>query len=420
VTPYRCEQDSINGALWRIFVYDNNYPMDNAVHFLIDTLANRWEYSPLGWAGRDELFLADSIGRYCGDATLKTTAMSSQSSDAVDNRITAFIRNAGMITFESSLGAVGRSGDSVFCDVDGARPILPLLAGESDSPMGFYLPRSDWRCDISDAESSVVGISFVTDSLILDYRRSGVNGTDSDRLLYSSTDSNLWVFGADTPRSYIVRAIMIGVTEERVVSISGLVGSANDSCLFGPGSQSEFTLGNFGEESSYNIELEVVGTIGRGRFASDDILLPSNTTHQLVPDWENLQEEQLKIMIDSGNDGSIDDSLLVANIITDVKDDDYGGALPYSFELSQNYPNPFNPVTTIEYSLPERSNVTIEIYNVLGQRVQTLVNREESAGSYTVTWDGSDASGKPAATGLYLYRFQAGDHVETKKMLLLK
>ncbi len=109
-----------------------------------------------------------------------------------------------------------------------------------------------------------------------------------------------------------------------------------------------------------------------------------------------------------------------AQIITDVKDDEFGDILPFRFELSQNYPNPFNPITTIKYNLPERSHVTIEVYNSLGQKVRTLVNREESAGSYTITWNGTNSSGKSVSTGVYLYRFQAGNYVESKKMLLLR
>jgi len=108
------------------------------------------------------------------------------------------------------------------------------------------------------------------------------------------------------------------------------------------------------------------------------------------------------------------------NIITDVEDDEHGDILPYRFELSQNYPNPFNPVTTIEYSLPRRSSVKIDVFNLLGQKVRTLVDREESAGSYTIEWDGTNTSGQSVSTGVYFYRFQADDHVETKKMLLLK
>jgi hypothetical protein len=108
------------------------------------------------------------------------------------------------------------------------------------------------------------------------------------------------------------------------------------------------------------------------------------------------------------------------DIATDIDDDEHGNVAPYRFELSQNYPNPFNPVTTIEYSLPQRSHVIIGVYNVLGQKVRLLVDREEDAGTYTITWNGSDASGNAVSTGVYLYRFQAGDHIGTKKMLLLK
>jgi hypothetical protein len=94
--------------------------------------------------------------------------------------------------------------------------------------------------------------------------------------------------------------------------------------------------------------------------------------------------------------------------------------LPYRFELSQNYPNPFNPVTTIEYSIPTRSQVTIEIFNVLGQKVRMLVNESKAAGSYRIEWNGSDNTGQPVSTGIYLYRFSAGDIVQTKKMVLMK
>jgi predicted outer membrane repeat protein len=120
----------------------------------------------------------------------------------------------------------------------------------------------------------------------------------------------------------------------------------------------------------------------------------------------------------AGDGGANIGALGIGCTYTDVPDQPQ--LLPGEFSLSQNHPNPFNPVTTLEYSLPERSHVTVEIYNVLGQKVRTLIDHEESAGSYTITWDGTDISGKSVATGIYLYRFQSGEYVETKKMLLLK
>ena len=95
-------------------------------------------------------------------------------------------------------------------------------------------------------------------------------------------------------------------------------------------------------------------------------------------------------------------------------------SLPDRFSLSQNYPNPFNSTTIIEYDLPIPAHVTVEIYNMVGQKVRTLVDDNRAAGFCKVEWDGNTSSGRAAATGIYLYRIQAGDFVRTKKMLLLR
>jgi hypothetical protein len=86
-----------------------------------------------------------------------------------------------------------------------------------------------------------------------------------------------------------------------------------------------------------------------------------------------------------------------------------------SYELSQNYPNPFNPSTTIRYSVPERSNVVLKIYDILGSEVSTLVNEDKDAGIYSVNFNASHL-----ASGIYLYRLQAGSFVQTKKMIIIK
>jgi hypothetical protein len=117
----------------------------------------------------------------------------------------------------------------------------------------------------------------------------------------------------------------------------------------------------------------------------------------------------------------ISPSLAIWSKLTSTSvDDETGGKLPHNYALSQNYPNPFNPSTTIEYSVPKRSLVTIEICNLLGQKVRTLVNETKSAGTYKSVWDGTDDMGKQLSTGVYFYRLRAGDAIESKKMLLLK
>ncbi len=96
-------------------------------------------------------------------------------------------------------------------------------------------------------------------------------------------------------------------------------------------------------------------------------------------------------------------------------------ALPVAFRLEQNYPNPFNPSTTINFALPQQAQVTLEVYNMLGQRVATLVAGEElTAGHHNVVWNGRNQMGNPVASGVYIYRIQAGDFTDVKKMLFLK
>jgi len=96
------------------------------------------------------------------------------------------------------------------------------------------------------------------------------------------------------------------------------------------------------------------------------------------------------------------------------------GTLPGGYSLCQNYPNPFNPTTTIRYDLPELADVRIAVYNVVGQVVRTLVDRQMSPGQYETVWDGRDDSGSPVSSGLYLYRMTAGNFSQSRKMLLLK
>jgi len=99
--------------------------------------------------------------------------------------------------------------------------------------------------------------------------------------------------------------------------------------------------------------------------------------------------------------------------------------IPDRFSISQNYPNPFNPATQIFYQLPRDSHVTIEIYNILGQKIITLVDRPEEAGYYNISWRGVDSAGREVPSGIYLYKIQAyspegGRFQQIKKMLLLR
>ncbi|HIO36569.1 MAG TPA: T9SS type A sorting domain-containing protein, partial [Candidatus Marinimicrobia bacterium] len=94
--------------------------------------------------------------------------------------------------------------------------------------------------------------------------------------------------------------------------------------------------------------------------------------------------------------------------------------LPEMFTLHQNYPNPFNPTTTIRFEVPIPSQVSLRIYNIMGQEVSTLTQSWFPIGSHSLVWNGKDHRGAPVSAGVYIYRLQAQGFQKTRKMVLLK
>lgn len=116
--------------------------------------------------------------------------------------------------------------------------------------------------------------------------------------------------------------------------------------------------------------------------------------------------------------------LSLFSLVTDVTD---VTSLPRSFELYQNYPNPFNPSTTIAYDIPALSRVSVQVFNMVGQLVTTLVDQEQAPGRYSIVWNGRTDKGGLAASGVYFYRINAVERsasqrqfVSTRKVILLK
>lgn len=112
---------------------------------------------------------------------------------------------------------------------------------------------------------------------------------------------------------------------------------------------------------------------------------------------------------------------------TDMEEKEELAGVPERFSLSRNYPNPFNPTTTIPFTVASKQktvnspiHATLAIYNTLGQRVKTLVDETKTPGYYDVIWDGRDDKGEEVASGTYIYKLEADDFKQTKKMILLK
>jgi hypothetical protein len=171
----------------------------------------------------------------------------------------------------------------------------------------------------------------------------------------------------------------------------------------------------------------------------------SNAGHVRVYEYSNSSWTQIGSDIDgeaaddwsgySVSMNSAGDRVAIGAIGNDGSDSDAGHVRVYSlielfidreqllsdkFTIDQNYPNPFNPVTKLRYAIPKNGLVTIIIYDMLGRQVKTLVNQAQDAGYKSVIWNATNDYGKPVSAGLYLYQIQAGEYMQTKKMVLLK
>ncbi|RMF66327.1 MAG: T9SS C-terminal target domain-containing protein [Calditrichaeota bacterium] len=127
------------------------------------------------------------------------------------------------------------------------------------------------------------------------------------------------------------------------------------------------------------------------------------------------------VAVGGGQDAASIDLTLEEDNVTSVGSQNGTSGVPESFALFQNYPNPFNPETTIKYQLPEAAHLTVKIYNILGQEIRTLVDKQQPAGVYSVTWDGKDSLGRQVASGIYIYQVKAGEKFRSsRRMLMLK
>jgi hypothetical protein len=147
-------------------------------------------------------------------------------------------------------------------------------------------------------------------------------------------------------------------------------------------------------------------------------------TSQLTFQWTvpEVETDQARIRVTQDNIGSdyqdVSGDFTIQQASTSAPAVDEGR--PRTFALQANYPNPFNASTTIGYLLDKKMDVRLIIYNIRGQMITTLVEEHQAAGSYHVRWDGQDVTGRPVASGIYLYSLQAGAMAEVRKMALLR
>jgi len=151
---------------------------------------------------------------------------------------------------------------------------------------------------------------------------------------------------------------------------------------------------------------------------TDGLLRLAVASAEPIGDTEKTVE--LKFRQVKSSDTPVISYLIVNDYEIDISKINIADELPSDFRLYQNYPNPFNPSTVIAFDLPEASNTVLEIYNLLGQKIRSLVSKDLSPGHHSFEWDGKNERGEAVTSGIYLYRLRADSFIKTEKMILLR
>ena len=173
---------------------------------------------------------------------------------------------------------------------------------------------------------------------------------------------------------------------------------------------------SIGDDNIAEYEVKFVGTgdyeINTEHFNVPDSLVV--TLHLGDDSYDLTSNPLLTISVTDGQTGTV--SVSPAGTLSN----NMGATIPQIFALHQNYPNPFNPTTSISYDLPKNEFVSINVFDLMGREVKTLVNKEQIAGFRSVKWDATNNTGHPVSAGMYIYTIQAGEFRQTRKMVLLK
>lgn len=426
VLPYLLKRDAPGNGKFRLYVYDSNNPGSLNQYIEIDSLNNTWRtrLTGLSWGpGQVGCFLDLPVNAYMQLPYFQPERGPTVPGVQDDLEIALTPGSESRLT-NAAGQEIGHVGGAIVNTIPGAISITPIT-GSNSPPLGFVVPPDRYVISFSGVSDSLAYVSIVGDSNLYGYERDDAHPADSERLVF---DNGLGVLNpGSVPRRVRLSALGSGIADEQAADIDRISIAPGDSlhvelvervATTGMGGRAsgrhDLRLVNAGAATTYDLRLRYAAPDTSGRFTHGSIPLVANASHVIVPSWEAVETVPVMILIDLGSDGSIDDTLRVDNEPLGLRQN-ATPLHPDRFRLYPNYPNPFNPTTTIAFDLPEAETVLLEVFNLLGERVATLVSGALAAGSYRYEWDGGNL-----ASGIYIYRLQAGDFVQSRKMVLLR
>jgi hypothetical protein len=417
VVPYKMTRIG-SSPQFSLKLYDNRFPSTTKT-ITIDSLANNWtDNTGLGWGTQTSgCYLEPESGDLLSPPLFGESPVQYPAGDSpLGDSSRVFVYNtekADILITSAGSGQAGFQDTMSFNNIAGAVVIVPPDAAVHP-PAGYDLPVGNYSLELSSFTDTSAYVYFFTDSTIYSYRRSGTLNSETDNL--SLSEEGLGLENPDQSEKIVdVRTLILqDSTAEKKFTTDGMQISAGGSVQIGEKDRNKLLIKNYGAASDYNLNISAASTGYKAVFLHNSVPLDQNSGHQIVPDWNNLESSPVKILIDLGNDGTIDDSIFVDNQTVGIGNG-IAQTIPAQFRLLQNYPNPFNPATTITFDLPEETRVNLTVYNILGEQVAVLINRTMKAGRHRTDFN---ASALPS--GIYFYRVSTEKFSAVKKMILIK
>jgi hypothetical protein len=415
-------------GLYEIGVFDPNYDPpgsggdENPGFVYIDSTANSWSVDNERWVGAtgegiymsiEAIYAFDPASTrwphvFEEEQASKVSAQNNDEPDTYQIGITgsggAVVTGSGELRFEN--GALTETMQQGY--------IAFPLTGRASKPYAYIVPAgTQYLVEAVPDEDGRAGIRIENHLNTSELRQRGADSQSHTKA--EMVDNGFMVMEGGNGEFDLSLMVRNGNNEIRTIRTNNL--TQTDPAGLGINlTDNNYHLIGSGSESTYNLMLSRTSYAERRVFYHSGISFSPGSVHVFRPDWETLGESTVTIEIDLNGDGEIDETLVLENQGIPVSvEQDFRTEIPVSFTLHQNYPNPFNPSTVIGYDIPASGDILLEVYDMLGRRVTTLVNEYKEAGRHTVMFNAGTLS-----SGVYLYRIKAGEYTTLRRMTLLK
>jgi len=408
-----CSLAAIGSGWWELAIYDPNYP-GTYMHLNYSEITEGWNAEEQGW--NDLKLHLRPIGSHSQTPILPVAAKAAVTPGAPsESSISVFNSPYAEIRIRNAAGqTIGFAGSELIDSLPGAQPRVHF-GGTGQPPGGYSLPPGDYGVGIGSSLDSTTYFAMFLDSAAFSFHRQGATADESEVLCFSTAAKSLSATNPDLgPKPFFLQSIESTLGEETVcrAHVQAIPGGDSLGIRLAGNRNVELLAGS--QDMMADLRLELAKDYANPVFQYAALALEGGASYLVAPVWDSLATIPLRIYVDRDRDGTVDDTLRLENQATDVGQPPQG-QIPDHFELKQNYPNPFNSGTMVRYEVPEKCDVRLAVFDILGREVALLVNEQKSPGSYTVRFDASRL-----ASGIYLCRFAAGQYTKTVKMALIR